>query len=139
MNALAQEIAKPEYAGMTDREIADAINAKTVRIPSLRLIGYGSVMSALGANDGAALLDALEGLAQGSSPVKWALRLLDRGELDVGDPVTREQIDALCAAGVMTAASRDTLKALGEVDGPYAATLGFDRVIDPQDVQEARG
>lgn len=136
---LSDEIAKPEYVGLTDRQIADAINAKTVPVIVERLIGYGSVLSALGADDGAALLDRLETLATTSPAVKWAMRLLDKSMLDVGNSVTRQQIDGLCAGGVMSAAERDALKALAEVPGPYAATLGYDRVIDPQDIINARG
>lgn len=139
MTTLAQEIALPEYAGMADRQIADAINAKTVKVLTLRYIGYGSVMSSLGATAGGTLLNTLESLAPSTPSIKWALRLLDRGELDISDPVARGQIDALCAGGVMTTEQRDALKALGETDGPYAATLGFTRVIDPADVAQARG
>lgn len=135
---LAQEVTLPEYAGLTDRQIADVINAKTTPVVASRLIGYGSVMAALGADAGAAMLDRLEALAATSPPVKWAMRLMDRAELDIGLSVTRQQIDALCVAGVMTEAERDALLALAEVPGPYAATLGFDRVIDPSDVAAAR-
>lgn len=135
---LSMEIAKPEYQGLDDRQIADAINAKTVPIVASKTIGIGSVLVALGANDGAAVLDRLEALAGTTPAVKWAMRLLERGELDIGLEVTRQQIDTLCAANVMSEAQRDTIKALAEVRGPYAATLGFDRVIDPGDVVAAR-
>jgi len=35
LGVLAKEIAKPEYAGMTDQQIADAVNAKTVSVRQL--------------------------------------------------------------------------------------------------------
>ncbi len=35
LGVLATEIAKPEYAGMTDQQIADAVNAKTVSVRQL--------------------------------------------------------------------------------------------------------
>ncbi len=136
---LAAEISKPEYAGMTDRQIADAINAATVPVICERLIGYGTVMEALGADAGAALLDALEALSASTPAVKWAMRLLDKGDLNVGSTAVRAQLDALCAGGVMTALQRDSLKALGEAPGPYRATLGFTREVDPQDIISARG
>lgn len=32
MSILSDELAKPEYAGLTDQQAADAINAKTVNL-----------------------------------------------------------------------------------------------------------
>ncbi len=140
MTTLTEELAKPEYAGLTDRQTADAINAMTVSVPAVgSFIGIGSVLSALGAEAGAALLDRLEALTATVPAIKWAMRLLDTASLDIGLEVTRQQIDALCAAGVMSTAERDALKALGETDAPYSSTLRFDRVIDPADIQTARG
>lgn len=137
---LSEELALPEYAGMTPRQAADHVNAKTVPVvvPEC-FIGYGSVMEALGATAGGSLLNTLEALAVSTPSLKWAMKLLDRGMLDMGNPETRAQVSALCAGGVMTAAQRDALLALGEAPGPYAATLGFDRPIDPQDIIEAGG
>ena len=75
-------------------------------------IGYGTVMDTLGATAGAAFLDSLTELAATSSPVKWALKLLDRGELNIGAAATRGQLDALAAGGVMPQAVADALKGL---------------------------
>jgi hypothetical protein len=63
-------------------------------------IGYGTVLEVLGAEAGAAFLDGLTDLAAASSPVKWALKLLDLGELNIGSPATQAQLDALAAGGV---------------------------------------
>jgi hypothetical protein len=92
-----------------------------------RNIGYGTVMEVLGAEDGAAFLDALTALAATSSPVKWALKLLDRGELNIGSAATQEQMDALASVGVMPQSVADALKSLAIVPD----------VITPQDVQTA--
>lgn len=75
-------------------------------------IGYGTVLEALGADNGAKFLDQLTALAETSSPVKWALKLLDRGELNIGAAETRGQLDALAAGGVMPQAVADALKGL---------------------------
>jgi len=75
-------------------------------------IGYGTVLEVLGAEAGSAFLDGLTALAATSSPVKWALKLLDRGELNIGAEATRGQLDALAAGGVMPRAVADALKAL---------------------------
>lgn len=85
-----------------------------------RNVGYGTVMEALGADNGAAFLDGLTAVAATSSPVKWALKLLDRGELNIGAAATRGQLDALAAGGVMPQAVADALKGLAIVDDPYS-------------------
>lgn len=77
-----------------------------------RNVGYGTVLDTLGADVGSAFLDALTALATTSSPVKWALKLLDRGELNIGAPATQAQLDALATAGVMPVAVADVLKGL---------------------------
>ena len=83
-------------------------------------IGYGTVLEVLGAEAGSAFLDGLTALAATSSPVKWALKLLDRGELNIGSAATRRQLDALAAGGVMPQAVADALKGLAIVDDPYS-------------------
>ena len=85
-----------------------------------RNIGYGTVLDTLGADAGAAFLDGLTALAANSSPVKWALKLLDRGELNIGAAATQSQLDALVTAGVMPQAVADALKVLAIVDDPYS-------------------
>lgn len=83
-------------------------------------IGYGTVLEALGADNGAKFLDQLTALAETSSPVKWALKLLDRGELNIGAAATQSQLDALATAGVMPQAVADALKNLAIVPDPYS-------------------
>ena len=85
-----------------------------------KLIGYGTVLEALGAENGAAFLDGLAAVAASSSPVKWALKLLDRGELNIGAAATRGQLDALAAGGVMPQAVADALKGLAIEPDPYS-------------------
>ena len=83
-------------------------------------IGYGTVLEVLGAEAGSAFLDGLTALAATSSPVKWALKLLDRGELNIGAEATRLQLDALAAGGVMPHAVADALKGLAMGPDPYS-------------------
>ena len=85
-----------------------------------KLIGYGTVLEALGAEGGAAFLDGLTAVSASSSPVKWALKLLDRGELNIGAAATQSQLDALASAGVMPQAVADVLKGLAIVPDPYS-------------------
>lgn len=85
-------------------------------------IGYGTVLEVLGAEAGSAFLDGLTALAATSSPVKWALKLLDRGELNIGAAATRGQLDALAAGGVMPQAVADALKGLAVSPDEITAT-----------------
>lgn len=85
-------------------------------------IGYGTVLEVLGAEAGSAFLDGLTALAATSSPVKWALKLLDRGELNIGAAATRGQLDALAAGGVMPQAVAEALKNLAVVPDEITAT-----------------
>lgn len=112
------------YAGMTNGEVEAALNAKTrTRIVEKR-IGYGAVLSALGADAGAAVLDKLEAASGQKSPLKWAMKLLAADNLDIGNPQTRLQIDALAAASVLTVAQATTLKGLAEEPCSRAEELG---------------
>ncbi len=75
-------------------------------------IGYGTVLEVLGATAGAAFLDSLTELAATSSPVKWALKLLDRGELNIGALATQQQLDMLALVGVVPVEVAEALKGL---------------------------
>ena len=85
-------------------------------------IGYGTVLEVLGAEAGSAFLDGLTALAATSSPVKWALKLLDRGELNIGAAATRGQLDALAAGDVMPQAVADALKGLAVLPDEITAS-----------------
>lgn len=80
-----------------------------------RLGGIGAVIETLGADDGPAVLDALDSLRSSNPAVRWGWVLLERAELDFGSAVTRQLIDILTAGGVMTAEQAGKLKALAVV------------------------
>lgn len=94
-------------------------------------IGYGTVLEVLGAEAGSAFLDGLTALAATSSPVKWALKLLDRGELNIGAEATRGQLDALAAGGVMPKAVADALKGLAMGPDIVTAEQVADAMFNP--------
>lgn len=100
--------------------IANILSAGRKRVGNFS-IGYGTVLEALGADAGAAFLDGLTALAATSSPVKWALKLLDLGELNIGSTATRTQLDALVTAGQVPQDVADKLKALALVDDLVSA------------------
>lgn len=105
--------------------VAAALSVGRVRLRHTQ-IGPGTIMAALGAANGATLLETLTALAAQSAsnpayiPIKWALKIIDRGELNLGEPAARDQVVALAAGGVMTAQARDALLALGQEPDPVA-------------------
>lgn len=97
-----------------DQAVADVINGLGVAVQvTSRQIGLGTVLDALGPDDGAGVLDALYAIAGTSRPVYYAMKLLERGELDVGMASTREQIDKLVGV-VMSVQQAAAIKALAE-------------------------
>ena len=116
-------LSRPDCADALARrdcgELAALLSVGRTKVVDLN-IGYGTVLEVLGAEAGAAFLEGLTTLAATSSPVKWALKLLDRGELNIGAAATRGQLDALAAGGVMPKAVADALKGLAVVPDPYS-------------------
>lgn len=104
--------------------VAAALSVGRYRLRDTQ-IGPGTIMAACGAVEGAALLDALEALAQTPHPlaraVHWTLRIIDRGEFNLGIQASRDQVSALAAGGVMSAGTRDALLALGQEPDPVTA------------------
>lgn len=100
-----------------DSSLAASISAGRNRTVST-LIDAGTVMRVLGPVSGATLLDALSGLAATNRPVYWAMKLLDAGRLDVGDPNTQAQLNMLAAGGALTQAQANAMIALSQQSDP---------------------
>lgn len=117
---LADLVAAGDHVG-----IAAALSVGRTRLRATQ-IGPGTIMAALGAADGATLLETLTALAAQSAtvpayvPIKWALKIIDRGEFDMSAQAARDQVVALAAAGVMSNAARDALLALGQEPDPVS-------------------
>lgn len=119
MTLLAEIKAKCTPAQLATRDpvsIAAIVSVGRTRLQTT-FIGYGSVMDALGPVDGANALNALESGAASSPPIKWAMKLLDRGELDLSKPSTRGQLQALVGT-IFTQAQVDILLALASTPDP---------------------
>lgn len=95
-----------------DGAIAAAVSAGRIKVVKY-LGGIGTVLETLGPVDGAALLDQLEAVAATNSAVKWALVLVNRGELDFGSTAVRDMIDLLFGVSAPEVAAK--LKALAVV------------------------
>lgn len=113
--------AAPPVSQAQVEAVAAALSAGRVRYVKTA-IGPGTILAELG-QAGADLLDQLEELAKlpAHNMVKHALRVIDRGEFDMGVAASRAQVAGLAAAGVMSAAARDALLALGQEPDPLSA------------------
>lgn len=124
-------------SGISNQDIEATLNAKTrTRVVETR-IGYGTVLSVLGAEEGAAVLDKLEALSTTNSPVKWAMKLLAADNLNIADPQTQLQIDGLASAGVMSLGQALLLKGLALRMCSRAEELGL--VVNDFEIRLARG
>lgn len=127
-----------QYAGKSVEAVTAIINEgyDLVTTPVLTTvdvrIGFGAVLNALGAVEGAQVLDKLEAAAS-HGPLKWAWRLLEADKLDVGNEQTRQQIDQIQAGGIFTPEQAAKIKAIAEraVEplGPTRADAPILRVI----------
>lgn len=99
-----QEIADKDF-----HAIAAKVNVGRTRI-STRHGGIGTVLETLGPVDGALLLDSLVTLSATNSAVKWAMVLVNKGELDFGSSATRAMITTL-----VPSPAKEALLAIAEV------------------------
>lgn len=118
-------VAARDYAG-----IAAQVSAGRTKTAETR-IGFGNVLSTLGAADGADVLDKLEAATAVSKPLKWAFRLLSMGDLDIGNAQTIGQIDALTGA-IFTPEQAALLKGIAVVADPVTAAQVEAAMFDPE-------
>lgn len=98
-----------------------------------RTIGIGTVLAVL-APDGGQFLDSIEALAAVDPNIKWGLKLLERGELDIGMPATRGLLGGIAANVASLAPGIAALLALAEIDAPVAVS----QVSDFLNIAEGR-
>lgn len=103
-------------AGQDTQAIADAVNVGRVRIAP-KLIGIGTILATLGASGGV-FLDGLVALGASDRNVFWAMELIKSGQLDVGMPTTRCQVEALGQLVPTMASAVAALLALAETPDP---------------------
>lgn len=96
-------------------------------------IGIGTILATLAPNGGA-FLDALEMLGQSDSNVKWALKLIEQSNFDVGMAATRMQMLEFAQAAPDFAAGIESLLATAERSEP----IHTNAVSDALNVAEGR-
>ncbi|MDY0227226.1 MAG: hypothetical protein RBR38_10395 [Desulfomicrobium apsheronum] len=110
------------WQGEDAGEIAALLNEPKVVLVEC-MAELGTPMKYLGAEAGAALLDQMEALAATNPTVKWGLKLLERGALDLSLDSTRAMLDELLPVDAAT-----VLKGLAEQTVTAGVTV--QQVID---------
>jgi hypothetical protein len=143
---LAPEVAAllAAHPDWTDPQIADSLNAQTLSglAAGPVMVRYRTLVSAYGPALGDAVVDALEAAAAaGNKTLQRTLPTIlgdgDSSGIDAANPVVRQTIDALAAAGVLSADQAAKIKALGEIAVSRADQLGLEFVW-PGHVQSSR-
>jgi hypothetical protein len=144
MTSLALRLTQPDVASLPDWAAADVLNAPDITLPAVVSwertdLGIGSIMDALGPQDGADLLDNVQALAPTSAVLRWGFRALESSGVDLSLANARAQFEALTAAGLMTAAQRDALFALSRRERHPSWAEFHNIKVDARAVGLARG
>lgn len=126
---LAAELAPLIGTEHGDTDIAAVLNdTSRATVVRERICTAGTLLAKLGPEMGGTVLDKLEAAAAHSSAVKWAMRLILSSGIDVGDPGTRAQLDALAQGGVLTVGEAAAIKAIAVFPASRAEAAGFGQV-----------
>lgn len=143
MTTLAQELALPEYAGLSDADAAAAINAKTTAV--VGTVTQAWLLTYLGAQG---LLLGISDVADGTTPAPAALRnaclacmtYLRSGlgaPFDCADASNAAMMQGLVAAGLLTQANVDAVVAHATTQQCYPVVM-WGHTLNHVDVELAR-
>ena len=129
----AEQIAaiEPYLADRNDVAIASILPTKVVIVSTP--IGIGTILAVLAPNGGA-FLDALESAGQSDPNVKWALKLIEQSNFDVGMAATRAQMQAFAQAAPTFADGVAALLKTAERETP----THYNAVSDALNIAEGR-
>lgn len=144
MSALQDRLAQPDVASLPDWAVALLLNQPDPTAPVIiewapTQIGIGSVLATLGAVPGAFVLSQIEAGAATNPVLKWGLEILRSGHFDLSLQVTRDTLDGLVLAGLMTAAQRDAFFTLSRRERRPSWAEQNNIVVDARAVGLARG
>ena len=122
---------EPLLPERNDVAIASILPAKVVIVSTP--IGIGTILAVLAPNGGA-FLDALEAAGQSDPNVKWALKLIEQSNFDVGMAATRAQMVAFAQAAPVFADGIAALLAPAE----RAEPIPYNAVSDALNIAEGR-
>jgi hypothetical protein len=132
LSILATEIAKPEYTGLTDQQVANAVNAKTVAVRQLvptwlvkqHAIENGYYAYIKLASENTQIPVEVRGLC--ISVLAWiddqAGKILN---LDMDLPSTQIMVAGLIASGIMTQAQATSLSQLADHEVRWVDQVGL--------------
>jgi len=133
MDVLATELAKPEYAGLTDEQAAATVNAKRVAVR--RPVPTWAVrQAAIEAGYWAALVEARESSVPELRRLAVnALAWIDDQSgviqaVDMDRPAVVAMRAALVAAGICSQAQADALNSLADTTIPWTESVGLPEV-----------
>lgn len=121
----------PHLASRNDGAIAALLPAAVNVVPTP--IGVGTILAVM-APSGGDFLNGLEGMAASDANVKWSLKLIERGEFDIGHPVTRLQLSAFAQVNPALAPAISALLAVAERTEPVSTNA----VSDALNIAEGR-
>ena len=129
----AEQIAaiEPCLADRNDVAIASLLPPKVAIVSTP--IGIGTILATLAPNGGA-FLDALETAGASDPNVKWALKLIEQSNFDVGMGATRAQMVAFAQAAPTFADGIAALLATAE----RAEPIHYNAVSDALNIAEGR-
>ena len=131
LSALADEIRNDPlglgyaaYLADAPGRVVDLINAPTQTMIKSRYVTARTILAECA--DGAAILDALQAIAQNVSAVKWMMVFLQQNSgMDAGHPRTVANIDALVVGGALPATFAGQIKDMVRQPAGRAEALGL--------------
>ena len=123
------------YLANASGKVAELMNESKFLMPKSRMITARAIMAECANGD--SILEKLEALSTVNTKVKWIVKFLgqDAG-VDIGNAVTRSNIDTIVSAGGLTSEEGTQLKNMAVQSASRAEVLGFGRV-DSTDIQKA--
>lgn len=125
------DLIEPFLSIRDDVSIANLLPKKRVLVSTP--IGIGTILAFL-APSGGAFLDALEVVGQSDPNVKWALKLIEQSNFDLGMPATRVQMQAFAQAAPQFAEGIALLLTLAEKE----ERVHYNAVSDALNIAEGR-
>lgn len=125
---LRELLKQPPYSGMTDAAVASDLNATSVVVKAGPIfVTARTLYGDLGPTAAETILQKLEAASSSNAVVKRvnAWLLPSEAGVDVTNVSTREQLDGLAVAGVLTSGEAASIKALGEAVLSKGEQLGL--------------
>ena len=139
---LAAELQQPQYTGMSDAEIVDALNAVSAStrraVPLAALLATAALNGSYAAVKAAAENEAAPAAVRGVCASVLVLMSGVFTEINLDDPRVQASLGALAQAGVLSAAQMAEIDALADVPGrSRAQEIGLGTVT-VEDILDAR-